>query len=539
VRITLSNFSGVAPKVSPFILEPNQAQVANNTRLWSGVLEPLPSSSSVKTGLNVLTESIYRFGQDTPGDTNYWFSWAKPVHVVKGPIAGDTTERTYFTGDSYPRVTDNSVALSSSPYPGASYRLGIPAPALAPYVVVNGAASTTEAIETRAYVYTYVSAWGEEGMPSDPTPVDMYPATQTTTITFGTIPTGNYNLQTKRIYRSFTSASGTNYFFVAEVPVAQTTFTDNIGSTSLGESIPSMSWAMPPDDMIGLIALPNGFLAGFKGRDIYFSESYRLHAWPEEYIQSVDYPILGLAQFGQNVVVLTTGSPYMLTGTDPASMTLETLNFAQACVSAKSISRLGPGVVYSSPDGLAYVGPDGMSIITEALFTRKEWQALNPSSIVGAEHDGRYYGFYDTGTVKAGFILDPKSANSSFIFNSLHYTGLYNDLRNDALYGIKQGVISKIEGGTSPLSYTWRSKLFSLPKPTSFSAWQVVAADYASITVKFYLDNVLIHSASVASNDVLRLPSDTRGRNLEIEVTGTSKVVAVHIATSVEELRNV
>ena len=141
MRITITNFSGVVPKQSPLLLENNQAQVANNSRLWTGTLEPFMSPSTTKTGLSGTRTSIYRFGQDTPGDTNYWFSWDAHVHVVKGPIAGDTTERTYFSGDGYPRVTNNEMALSSQPYPGASYKLGVPAPSSAPSATVNGPAN--------------------------------------------------------------------------------------------------------------------------------------------------------------------------------------------------------------------------------------------------------------------------------------------------------------------------------------------------------------------------------------------------------------
>ena len=521
------------------MLQPNQAQVASNTRLWTGALEALPAKATTKTGANVLTQTIYRFGQDTPGDMNYWFTWNNKVHVVKGPIAGDATERTYFTGDGYPKVTDNSVALASAPYPSAAYRLGVPAPLIPPVTQVNGTGDTTETTETRAYVYTYVTAWGEEGQPSDPTLVDLYPSSQTVAMTFGAVPTGNYNLATKRVYRTAVGSSGTNYYFVAEIPVASSTYTDSVIGTDLGEPIPSLSWAMPPEDLDGLTALPNGFLAGFTGRDIYFSEAYYLHAWPIEYSQSVDYPIVALEQFGQNVVVLTTGSPYMLTGSDPSAMTLQKLDFEQACLSAKSVCRLGAGVVYASPDGLCYIGPDGMNLLTGDFFTRKEWQTLNPSSIIGAQHDNRYYAFFDDGVNKGGFVLDPKSNGSPFIFTDQYFDGLFNDLRNDALYGVRQGTISKLEGSTALLNYTWRSKQFLLPKPLNFKCSQVIAADYTNITVKYYVDGALVHTATPASQAPFQLPGGFKGRVLEVELSGTSTVIAVHVAESMEELRNV
>lgn len=35
----------------------------------------------------------------------YWMSWAADVDVARGPIAGDTLERTYYTGDGVPKMT--------------------------------------------------------------------------------------------------------------------------------------------------------------------------------------------------------------------------------------------------------------------------------------------------------------------------------------------------------------------------------------------------------------------------------------------------
>lgn len=150
MRISIANFSGLFPKQSPLLLADNQAQVATNSRLWTGALEPFMSPSTTKSGVGGTKTSIYRFGQETPGDTNYWFAWDDHVHVVKGPIAGDVTERTYYSGDGYPRVTNNELALSSQPYPGASYKLGVPAPSAAPSATVEGPANIKTVSVTRS-----------------------------------------------------------------------------------------------------------------------------------------------------------------------------------------------------------------------------------------------------------------------------------------------------------------------------------------------------------------------------------------------------
>ena len=73
-------------------------------------------------------------------------------------------------------------------------------------------------------------------------------------------PSAASDLVSKRIYRA--ESSGT-FQFVADVPLADGTFTDNVMSESLGVSIPSIEWDMPDDRLTGLTAMPGGFLAGF------------------------------------------------------------------------------------------------------------------------------------------------------------------------------------------------------------------------------------------------------------------------------------
>lgn len=72
----------------------------------------------------------------------FWFHWLTDVDVVRSPIAGDTTERTYFTGDGAPKMTDSSLATTGggTDYPTNALNLGIPAPAAAitAALVTNG-----------------------------------------------------------------------------------------------------------------------------------------------------------------------------------------------------------------------------------------------------------------------------------------------------------------------------------------------------------------------------------------------------------------
>jgi hypothetical protein len=55
--------------------------------------------------------------------------------------------------------------------------------------------------------------------------------------------------------------------------------------------------------------------------------------------------------------------------------------------------------------------------------------------------------------------------------------------------------------------------------------------------VKYYMDGVLQH-IELATEDLFRIPSRTRGREFEIEIEGKSNIQGVNIGNSVEEVIN-
>lgn len=544
--ITIPKFSGVAPRVAPNKLSPEMAQTARNVRLLAGTLAPWKQPLSVVTGLTAGDPStIYRFGQDLTSDTQYWFHWTADVDVVKGAISGDQTERTFFTHPTLGvRQTNNSLALTggSGSYPWNSYPLGVPAPATAPShtVTVNG--DPDEPTETRIYCYTYVTALGEEGPPS-PTGalIDLKPTGATVRLSNlpTAAPTGYTGYITaKRIYRTLSGNLTTEFQLVDEIPIAQGTYDDFVPSSSLDEVIVTATYNPPPEGVFGITQMANGIMLLFKEYDIYPSEAYIPYAYPLDYQLSVDYPIVGGKAVGSSAVIATTGHPYLLTGSDPSAMSLVKLDNPQACVSKRSLAAVDGGVIYASPDGLILVSVTGqVQNLTAALFSRDEWQALVPSSIDGYFHDGRYFGFYNTGTAQGGFIFDPAQGTGAFTFIDTYATAGYADLLQDALYLKVGSSIVKWGASTSFQSYTWKSAVFELTVPSNPACAQVVARSYPA-TFNLYADGALKHTQVVTNADPFWLPSGYRARFLEVEITGTGEVLAVHVASSPQELKN-
>jgi hypothetical protein len=154
----IQGFSGISPRTSKRLLADNQAQIATNCRLTSGELQSLNGDLLVDSpAIAGDIKSIFRIN-------NSIIAWHDDVDAVYGPIAGDTTKRTYFTGAGEPRVTNAALALTVKPYPAAFYVLGVFAPKTAPSVTATGGVSATNV--SRAFQYTFVTAWGEESAPS-------------------------------------------------------------------------------------------------------------------------------------------------------------------------------------------------------------------------------------------------------------------------------------------------------------------------------------------------------------------------------------
>lgn len=537
--IHIKAFGGLKPILEPLLLRQDEAQAATNVRLVSGALSALGGTTTLKALTKTSPLTIWRYGNSAT-ETDHWLEFLADTDVIRSPIAGDAYGRVYWTDGGTPKYSPSSLILSGASYPGGSYNLGIPAPAAAPTISSYTAPASAASSETRVYCYTYVSAYGEEGPPSPVSAaVALDPALSVGLTSMSVGPAGSYNISTKRIYRSSTVGVSAQFQFVAEIPVATSSYTDTKSQAELGEILPSTDWVAPPSGLLGLKALPNGAAIGFKGNTAYLSEPNLPHAWPHQY--PIEDTIVGIGVFRQSAVLLTTGRPYLMSGADPGAMGTERMELPQACVSKRSIVDTGEGVLYASPDGLVSVSSAGVDIITKELLTRDQWQAYNPSSMVAAVHDNRYHVVYQTsGGARGMLIFDFSGQGASFTSSSINsataVTALYADPRSDTLYMAQGTNIVRFNAG-SALTYTWRSKLFRAPFAMNFSKAQVVSASYP-ITFRLYGDGTLRHTKTVNDGNLFHLPAGYRALDYEIELSGTGRVTQVSMATSADELRS-
>ena len=597
MKVELTGFGGIAPKKHPKFLNQHEAQVAENCRVVSGAIEgwrqsrfdaQLAKSGDIKT--------IYQMDDGT------WLHWTEEVNVVRGSITTDTLERTYFTGTDVPRVTSNTLADigGSDEFPESSYKLGLPIPTAAPTAALNGTHTTPA---DTAYVYTFVTGWGEEGPPSavsntvaadfDTGSVDL------TTMDFP-VPSTDYNITKYRIYRISVGTSGAEYLYVGEVLVNNNTpqYNDSVLAADLGEVMPSDDWYAPPADMIGLTGMANGMMAGFVENTIYFCEPFLPHAWPTKYSVSTDYPIVGLGSFGDSLVVLTKGYPYILTGVHPGAMSMEVYSELQPCINSRGTVKLDDGVVYRSPDGLYYIGSKGARLITKNHYSRSAWRDLNPEAGQAGTYDGRYIGFFDF--TEKGIIFGVHDSEETKL-RELDFlaTSVYSNPDGDKYYmSLRDPVtlitsIYEFNAGTNRLTYRWRSKLLTGGKRVKITAAKI-KGDYGvalsaeelqdlldeqtaiealnaalllgdilgsmnsyaineqaingdilleiptlptntSFIVKYFVDNVEVRETEVINDRPIRLPR-VEGSDHYIEVIGKYAIYEIILASSVKEL---
>lgn len=523
-------FGGMAPRISPRLLKSHQAQQATNTRLTNGKLVPLRAlAAAAVAGRGQPIKTIYRYGPET------WFAFPGDVDVVRGSFPDEAEKRTYWTGEGGLRMTDSVRAISGGGnFPGAWISPGLPRPETPSAVAVGGEGVAA----SRAYVVTLLSAdQTRESEPSDPFLIEYLLPGAAVTVTTQTSVTGAFDVGYKRIYR--TDALGV-YRFVATVPLATGTYVDDLADVALGETLPSGGgrprWTAPRDNLNGLFSMPNGFMVAGAGNRLCFSEPYQEHAWPREYEKGLDADFVAGAAFGQMAVIGTTGSPYMLSATDPASVTLEKIESGEACLSARSMVDAGTGAVYAGPSGLVGVSGAGAQIVTQLILSPEEWRARYfPATIRAYLWQGCYVGFYTrTNGTKGGFVFNLVSAD---LYDLDFYAAAgYRDPITGELFLVKEdsSTIWRFDGGAN-LTQTWKSPITEAAQPWNPGCAQVLADAYP-VTFKLWADGALKITKTVQGAAGFWLPAGYKARDIEMEVSSATTIHAVNVASTKAEL---
>lgn len=411
-----------------------------------------------------------------------------------------------------------------------------------------------EQVQDTAWVMSFVTQVGsheQEGPLSQPSNIIKYGSGQSATLTgLQTLPPGDggtYNVTAKRIYRSNVDSGGdANWQYVDEIPLAQSVYFDTKRAVDLGEVAPSETWTKPPADLHGLVSMQNGVLAGISSNQVCFSEPFQPHAWPVAYRISIDYIPVALATFGGgNLLVMTRGKPSVVVGFTPSDFRLEAQEIAQPCVSVDGVVDMGDFVLYPGDDGLVLVSSAAVELVTRALFTKDEWQALVPESLIAGEYDSRYVAFFTRADgTRGGFIFDPREPTSSLTWLDFAADAAWTDPRTGDLFlVINESIVKWNNDAGDRYRYAWRSRRFVSYPPTCPAYAMVVAEDYPvdfslSANTDAEKGDVVeeVHTETVYSAKPFTLPSGYLSDVFEIELRGDKTVKRVCVATSTDDL---
>jgi hypothetical protein len=190
-------------------------------------------------------------------------------------------------------------------------------------------------------------------------------------------------------------------------------FIDTALTADLLETMPSLDWdAPPPRKLKGLTAWRNGMMVAYTDNHVYICEPFRPFTFPQKYIRSLPWNVVGTRIDENALVVVTEGEPYIFTGTHPQHVTYERLQGVQAGLKpapvngptrsdvnpTRAMVRTPKGVIYASKEGTILIQGGRAAPIWRELFTREEWMLRYSAGFPQmhmAYFDGRVLVYFD------------------------------------------------------------------------------------------------------------------------------------------------
>lgn len=576
--IVVTTPQGILPRFNPRVLQSSQAQVAQNCVLESGDCRPLKTPFFLRL-LSPETESVFLHYEQ-------WIQFPFYSHTASSvtlPVNNSIEFTDYEWGaadENVNWVDTGSVEWEDMIYPvearyyytkpreigGGGFKsdgfrsqlpLGVARPTTPPAITVTGTGGGY--IErTSSYVYTRVTAWGEESAPSRPTtPAEIEGGQH---IKFNITAATDDFVTHYRLYRSVAGAVGDVWLLVPyqttagfiqydvdnniiyDIPKGNIEDAeDGLDDEKLNVPLETLTHHFPPNDIHNLVDFANGTYGALSGRQVVFSETWLPYAWPTAYRYTLDAMAKGLGHINGVPVAFTAQSVYLFEGTSPDSYVQRRISVVQGLESVASIASTYRGVFFASKDGLCLAVMDGVTNLTLNVWTREQWIAMDPRKIIGFFFKDAYYAFFrDT---PGGFILplagEDRSITEFELPNHIIISG-YLAPDKDSIYLVTDYYgtrgLYEFDSGEA-MTATWRSKVFRVA-PVNFGAFKLAGGDGLS-NVRIYTDGRPMMNVTAEHNVPFRLFSGNKSQEHEIEIEGVVKWHGFGIAGNMKDLANV
>lgn len=271
----------------------------------------------------------------------------------------------------------------------------------------------------------------------------------------------------------------------------------------------------------------------------------RYHHWPINYSHSLhDKPI---------TMVMGSGIGFVATDGRPAIIRVSQGCTEGACysvsdgltpdphpiVSKRSIALHNEHAIWATKDGLLMVAPGGQTrLLTADYYAIDQWRALKPETMIGAVHDGVYYGFTDEIGIRLDLPDSTYKNSNDTVLTTLNFeqgkpTALYRSFQDELYIQFADGLYQWNEGQEF-MTLKWHGSLRDMPGFTSMTAYKV-RHEHADVLTRHWLDDELIDTELVQHSRGHRLPLGS-GIEWQVEFETTGEILEYHIATSHRDL---
>ena len=554
--LKLRRFAGLRPRVAAELLPDEYAQVAHNTYLADGALRGWPAPRKVHSDTGVRT--LYAV-PDVNGHCGSILRFDHCVSVVDFPAPGTIADLDHLVvwhhdgrePQRYFPARDLWAPLLVPPPQGRlKATLHTPSPR-----VKDAAWSGPDMC---SWVYTWVDQFGVESAPSLPSdPVRRHDDEVWELSGFDVPPP---NAEYVRLYRTMPSFDtgeqvenplDTTWQLVAEVPVSalQSSMLDDVRGKDIEFGTLLTEWdTLPPPDLQGVVGTELGYLVGFRGNDLWFSERHEAHVWPQKYRVNLPDRILSIHAVDDVVYVVTTGYPYRVHISPAASRNeldanIDVIRYPEALPGRSRLSACAApfGCIYVTIHGLVVLTRQRHQVITADRMGVRNWQQdWAPSHIV--YHRGKLFAWRGD---SRGWVLDlpegPDSLDPGDLVTIDQKALVTHRGRDGLLYlANDEGVFvwDDAQGGDAALSWEWRSKRFELPAPVRYTTMKVDLQ--GEVEVSMVVDGVTVFSDRFAGpSTTKRIAMYPKGIWVELHVRSIrpeSVVRGIQLATSCTEL---
>jgi hypothetical protein len=431
--VKIETFGGISPRIHPTLLADGMAVTAHNCSLKTGKLVPLKQPRKVTERVihlengcgNPANAKSMHIWRHVEGNGFDFMLFPGQTWIAPGNVASDEMTRVVVSGDTGAVFTDrDGKEWKNTPVVymregQAQSKISVPiAKVPLPAPTATRTADQGELGDSRRYTRFFVSwvdRYGMESPISDPSwtggeDVDVeYNDGDNISISVNGWDGVKDSADAVRIYKVVTGASEGRIQFMREVPKSllmdnetpdSPTVSVKVKDENAGEIMPNIE--APPADLRCIRDVPGGFYCGISPsspKTVFFSDIDFLYSWPVAYRYDIRNRIVALAVTSNSVVALTDGTPYVLTGTMPESMTVTKVAEAAACISPRGVCVYRNSVFFVSNTGLMMIGNGAnegtvCTNITDGIFTKEQWAALNPASCVIGSDKGALLLFF-------------------------------------------------------------------------------------------------------------------------------------------------